>query len=153
MKRTISKGLLVHCIVLLAILVTTPACNLLQDSQSDDVVITLDQPFELFIGETGRLGNELQLTFETLNGDSRCPLDVQCIWEGEVDAAFKLITTSESITVPYKGFVGLSDDTILLHVVERYGIQLQRLDPYPRVDAQLDVDKSATLIVTELDIR
>ncbi len=41
----------------------------------------LDQPFTLFVRERAQLGN-LQIRFIGVPEDSRCPLDVECVWAG-----------------------------------------------------------------------
>lgn len=41
----------------------------------------LDQPFTLFVRERAQLG-DLQIRFIGVPEDSRCPLDVECVWAG-----------------------------------------------------------------------
>ena len=69
----------------------------------------------------------------------------------EATEATRATTTSQSETVPLKGFVG--DDAVLQHVVGQYGITLERMDPYPREIAQEVDQKTATLVVKQIDIR
>ena len=43
----------------------------------------LDQPLTLHVGETAALaGTTLSLTFERVPEDSRCPINVNCVWAG-----------------------------------------------------------------------
>ena len=136
-------------IALVIALVIAPACNVLQENNADDVVITLGEPFRLYVGETGRMGNVLQVTFESLVEDSRCPLDTTCIWEGEIAAAFRVTTNSESRAVPFKGFLGQDSDDVLQAWVGQYNIAIEQIRPYPRLNASIDEDKSATLVVRQ----
>jgi hypothetical protein len=44
----------------------------------------LDQAFRLEPGQTVTVRPEgLQVTFEGVEADSRCPMDVTCVWEGD----------------------------------------------------------------------
>ena len=45
--------------------------------------------FELAVGSSARIeGSELSLKFENVTEDSRCPTDVQCVWEGNATMVF-----------------------------------------------------------------
>ncbi|MEM8486479.1 MAG: hypothetical protein AAF564_13090 [Bacteroidota bacterium] len=140
-------------LLLLVVVLMAQACNVLQENNADDVVITLDKPFRLYVGETARLGDEFQITFENLAEDSRCPLGTVCIWEGEIEAAFRVTTNSTSQSLPFQGFVGAGGDAVLQQLIGQYGIELQRVQPYPGTDAAIDEDKSAMLVVSRVDIR
>ena len=37
----------------------------------------------LKVGQSAALGEEYQLSFQSVASDSRCPSDVQCVWAGE----------------------------------------------------------------------
>lgn len=37
----------------------------------------------LRVGESAALGEDYRLSFQSVASDSRCPTDVQCVWEGE----------------------------------------------------------------------
>lgn len=55
----------------------------LPDNQ-DDTVVTADAvTVTLFTGAKKDIDSNLSLTLKTVN-DSRCPVDVQCIWQGEL---------------------------------------------------------------------
>lgn len=57
----------------------TPAVN--QPPQSENA--TFGTPFTLAVGEHATFDGGLTVTLKEI-GDSRCPADVQCIWEGEL---------------------------------------------------------------------
>lgn len=64
--------------------------------------VRLDQDFELKVGETVSLpGNSARLTFQTVTGDSRCPVDVVCVWAGSAPVVLRLqrATTDTVATV------------------------------------------------------
>lgn len=54
--------------------------------------VTLDQLFTLAPGQTARIPAQgLEIRFDSVAGDSRCPEDVVCVWAG--DAAINLTLT------------------------------------------------------------
>lgn len=72
----------------------------------------------LAVGQTGTVGAQspLRVTFRGVEHDSRCPTDVQCVWEGNAavdvrlardgrEARTTLHTTLEQNQVEYAGYV------------------------------------------------
>lgn len=52
--------------------------------------VVLNQEFELRPGQTVRLrGGGLSVTFPGVAEDSRCPVDVQCVWAGNARVALR----------------------------------------------------------------
>jgi hypothetical protein len=61
------------------------------------VVAEPGQTFSLPLGETAALkGSDVRLTFKDVRTDSRCPVDVQCVWAGE--AKIGVIITGNGTT-------------------------------------------------------
>jgi hypothetical protein len=59
------------------------------------VYADLGQEFFLSIGQTATIeGQALQITFEDIIEDSRCPSDVTCIWAGRASCVIKLVDGS-----------------------------------------------------------
>jgi hypothetical protein len=104
--------------ILLAVACSTgPTGPNAQQSGKDEIVI----PY----GETVVVpGSIVEVGFHALIGDSRCPSDVLCIWEGEGTVELGL-TVGDGPTVSFEVTVG---ETI--HHVGR-SFTLVRLDPYP----------------------
>lgn len=78
---------------------------------------SLGYPFSIQVGETVAMdGETLTITYDRLLEDSRCPADVQCVWEGNgrvlltladgesVPASIELNTSLEPKSVVYSGF-------------------------------------------------
>jgi hypothetical protein len=95
-------------------------------SSSSGPSAALNTPTELAPGQTALVGG-LRITFTGVTGDSRCPVDVVCVWEGDAVASLEVsqptgaVETRELHThgpraVTYNGFA----------------IELVRLDPAPR---------------------
>jgi hypothetical protein len=86
----------------------------------------INQPVELAPGQSTQFG-PLRITFTGVTGDSRCPVDVTCVWEGDAVAKIELSQpTSEA-------------ETRELHTASprsatygSYQVELVRLDPAPR---------------------
>ncbi|HUQ80503.1 MAG TPA: hypothetical protein VM076_05190, partial [Gemmatimonadaceae bacterium] len=51
--------------------------------------------FDIKIGETIGVG-DLRLTFRGVEGDSRCAIDVVCVWAGDAEIALKIEQGSQS---------------------------------------------------------
>ena len=90
--------------------------------------VSLDQEFELAIGESARVAGTGQVVrFEAVPSDSRCPTDVTCVWAGNAlvlvrvlgphaDSLLELNTTLE----PKSGSAG------------GLRVELRALNPAPR---------------------
>ena len=87
------------------------------------------------------------LSFVDVPQESRCPIGVQCVWEGDGTVVLAVSTA------------GTSDTTrIELHTSSKFAtqatykdlnIRLQKLDPYPRKDMKIQLaDYEATLAIT-----
>ena len=58
------------------------ACS--SQSPASATTVVLDRDFDLKTGETARLEeSDLVVRFEAVTSDSRCPVDVTCVWEGD----------------------------------------------------------------------
>ena len=53
------------------------------------------QAFDMKIGETVSVG-DLRLTFRSVEGDSRCPIDAVCVWAGDAEIALKIEQGSQA---------------------------------------------------------
>jgi len=110
--------------------------------------VTTDQEFELSPGQSALIGSEpLKVTFEALTADSRCPPEVQCIWEG--DAAAKISAALGSQTpASYDLHTNTSYATQVVH--GPYQVRLVAVAPPPK--AGVTIDPAAyviTLLVTK----
>jgi hypothetical protein len=91
--------------------------------------VALGESFQLHVGESARIEAEsLELGFEEVSGDSRCPKGEQCIWQGDATVRVWLQKASET------------KERLELHTAPNeegdvsyrgYEVKLIRLDPYP----------------------
>ena len=86
----------------------------------------LNQPTELAPGQSAQVG-PLKITFTGVASDSRCPVDVVCVWEGDAVARLELSQPTGAV------------ETRDLHTISPQGVtyggfqvELVRLDPAPR---------------------
>jgi hypothetical protein len=105
----------------------------------------LGRPFDLKPDQVARLEG-LQITFEGVGEESRCPTGVQCAWAGDATAAFTLQKPPAAAVhrtlhtngrferqVDYEGFV----------------LRLEDIKPYPKDGVTIAPDDyRATVVVT-----
>lgn len=73
--------------IIIILILPLVACG----NASTEVYANLGEEFSLSIGQTANIkGQALQITFEDVIEDSRCPSDVTCIWAGRVSCIIKL---------------------------------------------------------------
>ncbi|MFN8571063.1 MAG: hypothetical protein U0132_03335 [Gemmatimonadaceae bacterium] len=63
------------------------ACGVISSSpDTATVTVQRSQEFQLAPGQTAVLaGSDLAVRFDSVAGDSRCPMGVMCIWSGDAD--------------------------------------------------------------------
>lgn len=89
--------------------------------------VSLGQEFTLRAAESVRIaGTELRVTFDRVTEDSRCPINVNCIWAG--NAVVRLATRIADVT---RGPIELHTTTADKRggTVDGYRVQLVRLTP------------------------
>lgn len=88
----------------------------------------LEQEFSLAIGQEARItGENLRISFKDVIEDSRCPLNVTCVWEGRASSLIHLTYEDNTYTLV------LSEPGLTGHAVEifrDYSIAFH-LKPYP----------------------
>lgn len=135
--------------VLLCSALVLAGCQL-YDAGSDNSVFKLGQPFRIMEGDTAILEPDgARLHFVDVLEDSRCPVDVTCIWLGQAILAMKLTVGRRSpVEFTLTGFVeasGLDDSQPYLTAdTLGYRITLLGLDPYP----DTRVERSNRLVAT-----
>lgn len=111
---------------------------------ADDAPIAFDQPFDLRLGATAVLEDGLEVTFAEVVADSRCPTDVQCVWEGNAEVGVDL-TLSEGDAKSLRLNTNPSFETEAS--LPGYTVGLLGLAPYPRAVAPPDEAYRAALVV------
>ena len=114
--------------------------TLLQPVAADAV-----NPITLGVGETQIVGG-LSITYAAVLGDSRCPIDVVCIWEGNAESQLRLSAPSSEPALPV---LNTSPMFATKTTYAGYQVQLLYLEPQP-VSTQWPApeDYKLTILVT-----
>ena len=131
-------------LLIIACLPTKPEKEATQNS----IPIFLDKEFMLKLGQTAFFDlQEISITFNKVISDSRCPSDVVCFWQGEVQIELLIkikefepinVIMTENQAKNHYEFVGF---TLILLKVEPYPISNKRIS---------SSDYTATLIIKEI---
>lgn len=107
--------------------------------------VRLGEPFTLAPGQTAQVeGTGLSVTFEGVSADSRCPVDVTCVWEGDA-----VVDVSARPDADPRRELHTSGRYASEAEVGEYRMRLVELAPVPRAGASpAPGDYRATLVVT-----
>ena len=106
--------------------------------------IPLGREFTLAVGESALVDDDVRITLKSVTDDSRCPVDVTCVWEGDAKVAVEVITPTPR--AEHELHTSARFDREVRHGA--YRITLVRLDPAPRSSAPPSArDYRATLLV------
>jgi len=98
--------------------------------------VSLDQQFTLAPGQTARIpGQGLAIRFDSVAGDSRCPQDVVCVWEG--DASVHLTLTRNGASRAVVVHTALDPKTVL-----EGGVRLSLVGVTPNTDSRRAISKA-----------
>lgn len=127
-------------------LITFSACDFISPV---DVPIRETDSIFINVNEMLTLENvDLKLTFDSVLSDSRCPLGVQCVWEGNAEVQFDVnIENSVQHIIKLNTNPTYRQDT----VIQGFSIRLQELKPYPVYNEELKYsDYKAKLLITKI---
>jgi hypothetical protein len=110
-------------------------CFMACSDQPDEISAGLGQQVELRLEQTVSItGEQLEIKFAEVIGDSRCPTGATCIWQGEATGILDISLLGEfyqkTITQP-----GLSGEMVTVAFGE-YAIGFNFL-PYPEADKEI----------------
>jgi hypothetical protein len=97
------------------------------------VSATLGKAFELQVGQAATLtAEDLNITFDSITEDSRCPVNVGCVWEGRATVVITISKNGRTHGTPALSLYGLNRPTEeSTKSVPGYLISFVKLDPYP----------------------
>ena len=91
----------------------------------------LDEPFKLEEGESVAFTSEsLEVRFDAMVADSRCPANVVCVWAGEATVAVTLAGANGEEVGKVELTLGAHPDAAYANVGD-HSVTLMFLDPYP----------------------
>lgn len=130
--------------LLSVLLVSLIACS---DSVESVNGLLLGDTVNIKLNETLYLdGENVSLKFDDVLQDSRCPLDVICIWEGNASVALILSENSNKHDIVLNTYRPFGRDT----TINNYKITLVDVHPYPMSDNTIDKSKYSVDILLEL---
>ena len=76
----------------------------------------------------GDMQTKTYICLDSVQNDSRCPLGVQCFWQGNAEARFKFVKSDDvPVFFNLNTFLGFTNDTI----IGGYKFTLKAITPYP----------------------
>jgi len=117
-------------------------------AQPREKLIVLEQEFKLKIGESAKSKPEgLEVKFDSVADDSRCPRGVTCIWAGNAKVLLKV---KKDAAKPADVELNTNTNPKTAGYLE-YELRLKELRPYPEADVTVKPsDYEVTLIVHKL---
>lgn len=117
-------------------------------AQPGEKLIVLEREFKLKIGESAKSKPEgLEVEFDSVAEDSRCPRGVTCVWAGNAKILLKV---KKDAAKPAHVELNTSIDPRTSRYLE-YELRLRELRPYPESDATIkSSDYEVTLTVHKL---
>ena len=112
----------IACIVVLAIVP-----NALGITTSKNVI--LDQ-FKLKVNQTALEPENVTVKFLNVTGDSRCPSDVTCIWQGDIIVVVNVLKNNYDMG-NFNLINGLGENNATTTIPGGYLLQLVKVEPYP----------------------
>jgi len=127
----------------LATCLAMAACGNKVNTPSDDKV-PLGREFTLAVGQSAVVDDAVRLTLKGVSEDSRCPVDVTCVWEGDAKVSVEVLTPTPR--AEHELHTSAREDREAKHGA--YRITLVKLEPAPRSTAPTSAaDYRATLLV------
>ncbi|MGI9568059.1 MAG: hypothetical protein ACR2LL_13760 [Nitrosopumilus sp.] len=111
-------------------------------------IIEWNYPFSLHLNQTAHIPSyDIQITFSKILEDSRCPSDVQCVWEGNVQIQLDILI--EERKLKSIDFSLGADDITRMYLIDKFHLELIQIKPYPTSssDEILPSDYSAVFVV------
>ena len=79
---------------------------------------------------------EMNVTFQKMEGDSRCPQDIQCVWAGVGTVSVQFMGTyTRPVNVKLSTIDDVKKGLSKSAIFNGYKISLLKLDPYPKSSA------------------
>ena len=108
---------------------------------------SLGEEFELAVDQTAQITTEhISVTFEQVLEDSRCPVDVTCIWAGLAEVSLRVAVSGHERELSLS-----TSPPENSAVFENYTFWLIRVRPVPR--ANQNIDSSAYFVTVRVEKR
>ncbi len=100
-----------------------------QTHKKEALQAELDTPFTLAFSKIASVEDEkILIEFADLTEDSRCPVNVTCVWEGQVTVALNIsLDGKESGSISLTSRAG--HENLAIAEIEGYSIRLEKVEP------------------------
>ena len=136
-------------LILIALVLGCALALRMNSAAANQTTARVGQEFSLKAGQQTKFeGTDLLVKFVTVQQDSRCPSNVNCVWAGNAEVAVDLLRDkcTTILTLNTHPRPSASDEG----KVGDLRIKLVKLDPYPRSDQKISPsDYTATFLVTK----
>ncbi|MFX0210730.1 MAG: hypothetical protein ACFFDT_32425 [Candidatus Hodarchaeota archaeon] len=123
----ISKKVLFTLISLVTIIIGTAIGYFMLQQPTEDNFSEINTDISLYIGESVIIKDHgIKLKFVDVLEDSRCPSDVECVWEGTVSLLINIQYNSEDL-----GNFILNSSNLHKASFMGYYVKFKELEPYP----------------------
>jgi hypothetical protein len=115
---------------------------------NDSTIISaeLNAPFQLQIDQMAIIKSEnIKIIFVNVTEDSRCPSDVECVWEGQVTIVINILKNKQ-----VQGEFNLTSragiNELAIKEFDEYVIELLVVDPYPISTKKIELEDYITTL-------
>ena len=110
------------------------------------VAVGLGETFTIGVGQTARItGEDMTVTFNGVIGDSRCPQNVTCVWEGVASSKTTIVYQGKEYTIVLNS-PGLTEEAKVAFI--NYTLSYS-LNPYPIEGKEIaSKDYRLTMVIT-----
>jgi hypothetical protein len=121
-----------------------------QTQKNEALQAELDTPITLAFSQIASLeGGKIIIEFADVTEDSRCPVNVTCVWEGQATVALNISLDGKDM-----GSLNLTSraghEKLAIADIESYSIRLQKVEPTKTPD-EIELDEYIiTLIVSKI---
>jgi hypothetical protein len=126
-SELISKGVVFTLISILTLIVGTTVAYVMLQPPTEENLVAINSEISLYIGESVIIEDHaIKLKFVDVLDDSRCPSDVECVWEGTVSLMINIRYSSQDL-----GNFILNSSNLHKASFMGYYVKFKVLEPYP----------------------
>jgi len=110
----------------------------------DPKSVALNEEFRLHVGLSAIvIGEDLQVDFRGVGDDSRCPLGVHCVWEGDASLLMQITSGGNTISTKLHTNQSVGPREVSFN---GYTITLVELQPMPLPNVQINPDEYVAVL-------
>ncbi len=114
--------------------------------------IVLGEDYELQLNETVDFAaGGFTILFDEVTEDSRCPIGVDCIWEGRAVVKLVVAEGTDSTDIQLATYNSINLDSMLIAEYQDYSIELKEVNPYPHIDSLMNGNEPDYSILIHVD--